>query len=354
MNLPTVEYWNTLKQHKQRVLHIIGICCVVSLLSYFILPKKYKVSTTIALQTQYFQVPLVSGFLPETLDSQELRAKREALIRRALNQKFLAEIAHRYKLIKDPDKEPSNSHELELLAKKFEIIPNGPSAFIINFSADDPDVAYQVVQDLLNRLRAVMTTDRRTMLINLHDAIQDQLDSLSSTRQGETANAIYSVRPDLVQQRIERIQMEIDTLKASYSEKHPRVTALKDQLAKLSQWSKPLESSNNTPRGDLFNGIKVDEASKELFDDLLKKYRYLEVVIYMDQQSKDNYLSFLTEPYVPHSPTWPKLPILLAWGVTAGFLIGSVRVLYKELPRTKAESLSIVRTVPTARIDEKA
>lgn len=353
MNLQTAEYWNTLKQHKQRVLQIIGICCAISLLSYFVLPKKYKVSTTIALQTQYFQIPLVNGFLPETLDSQELRAKREALIRRALNQKFLAEIAHRYKLIKNPEKEASNSHELELLAKKFEIIPNGASAFLINFSANDPDVAYQVIQDLIARLRAVMNAERRMTLINLHDAIQDQLDSLSSSRQGETANAIYSVRPDLVQQRIERIQLEIETLKNSFSEKHPRVSELKDQLAKLSQWSKPLESTNNAPRADFFTGIKVDETSKELFDDLLKKYRYLEIVIYMDQQTKDNYLSYLNEPYVPKSPTWPKLPILLAWGMTAGFLIGAIRVLYKELPRTQTAHLSIIPTAPALRMDEK-
>ena len=332
----TNDYWEILKQHKQKVLNAIGICCALSLLSYFVLPRNYKVSATISLQTQYFQLPLVSGFLTETVDPQELRSKREALLRLALNQQFLSHIASKYQLVKDP----TSSYELEQLNKKFEIIPNSQSSFVINFNAKDANLAYQVLHEFITHLQDVMTQERHVLLLNLHDAIEEQLESISVGRSSENASSIYSIRPDLVQERMEKIQEEIETLKNSYSEKHPRITALKDELAQLAQWNRPVtENAPLNPKGDVFSGIKVDDASKELFDDLLKKYRYLEVVIYMDKQNKDHYLSYLNEPFIPNAPTWPKIPILLAWGVALGFLIGSIFVLIRETPKFKTTFL---------------
>ncbi|MBC7397840.1 MAG: hypothetical protein H7333_10400 [Bdellovibrionales bacterium] len=346
------DYFNTLLQHKKRILNCIGVCTLLALGSYFVLPKTYKVSSMISLQTQYFQLPLVSGFLPETMDPQELKAKREALLHLAMNQQFLSQMATRYKLIKDP----TNSHDLELLAKKLEIIPNGSSAFIVNFTAKDPNVAYQVLQEFISHLQSIMTTERHTLLLNLHDAIQEQLETIAFGKPGDTPNAIYAARPDLVQQRMDKIQSEIATLKASYSEKHPRITALKDQLTQLAQFNKPFsDSSPPAAKGDMFGGIKVDGASKELFDDLLKKYRYLEVVIFMDQQNKDHYMSLLNEAYIPESPVFPKLPILIVWGIAAGFLLGSIWVLMKEMPVAEEKKrFTVVPSRKPVRIEEEA
>jgi len=328
-------YLNALLQYKGKILNTVAICCILSLGSYFILPKNYKVSTSIALQTQYFQLPLVSGFMPETVDPQELRSKREALIHLALNQKYLEEMAEKYKLVKDP----SNSYEIELLNKKFEIVPNGSSSFIVNFNATDPTVAYQVLEDFLNHLKKVMTEERRTVLLNLHDAIQEQLESISVGKLGEASSAILSARPDLVQRQIENVQNQIETLKKTYSERHPRILALKQELSKLSQYNTKSFTENtpvSVPNIDqVIAGTQIDPASLDLFNDLIRKYRYLEVVIYMDQQNKDQYVSFLNEPYVPHSPTFPKLPLLLTWGIALGFLLGSVRVLLPTLPKSQ-------------------
>jgi len=334
---------NLLKQHRAQILNTIGVCCALALLSYFVLPRKYKVSTSISVPTQYFQLPLVSSFIPETLDPQELRAKREALIHRALDQKFLSQIAVKYHLLKSAEKLAPNSHELELLAKRFEVIPNGPSGFIINFIANSPTVAYEVLQDFLNRLQSIMAHERHLVLLNLHDAIQEQLETISISKQGENANAIFASRPDLVQRRIEKIQEEIETLKNFYSEKHPRIAALKEQLVQLNQWVRPTSEQAPTAQdGDIFTGLKVDESSRDLFNDLMKKYRYLEIVIYMDRQSQDQNLSFLKEPYVPSAPIWPKLPILLAWGIAVGFLIGSVRVLMKSGIKTIPNPFTVI------------
>ena len=326
-------------KHKGMVLNTICISCALSLGSYFLLPKTYKVSAAISLQTQYFQLPLVSGFMPETNDPQELRAKREALMHLALNQKFLSVIATRYKLVKDP----TSSEDIELLSKQFEMVPSGASTFSISFIAKDPNLAFQVLEDFLSHLKTVMTEERKTLLLNLHDAIQEQLESITVNKQGETASAILSTRPDLVQRQIDKIQNQIVTLKKSFSEAHPKIAALKQKIVELSQYSSTQAFSETSPPNfspaDLFSAAQVEPASKELFDDLIRKYRYLEVVIYMDQQNKDHYMSFINEPYIPRAPIFPRLPLLLTWGLTFGFLLGAIRVFLKEFSFKKESKL---------------
>jgi len=305
-----------LLNHKYQILKTIGICCILALASYFILPRRYKATASVAMQTAYFQIPLVSGFLPETMDPQELRAKREAIVHRAMNHEYIAAVARRHNLIKNSDLESGNSYYLEELEKRFEIIPNGTSSFTISFTAKDPSVTHQVLREFVDHLQAVMTRERHTTLLNLHDAIQDQLEVLSS---GKVSG-----------RKIENIQREIETLKATYSAKHPRIAELTGQLAHL----KKLPQQEKAWSIDLFAGAKTNADSKELFDDLMKKYRYIGVVMHMDQESKDHYLSYLNEPYIPHSPIWPKLPILLVWGIAAGFLFGSLSVLFNLHLRT--------------------
>lgn len=349
--MKTQTYINALKNNRQRLLNYVGFCVTVAIGAYFFLPKSYKISTQIALQTSYFQLPLVSGFMSESHEAQELKAKREALIHLALNQRFLTRLAEQYRLVKNP----KNTHEIEELSKKFEIIPNGSSAFIVNFTGQDPQVSYRVLQDFVAHLQEVMTDERKTLLLNLHEAIREQLESISISKPGDAQNTMYFSRPDLVQRRIEKIQKEIEILKNSYSESHPRIATLKDQLAQLSQWKKPYgEESLNSPHADVFSGMQVDTNSKELFDDFIKKYRYLEVVIYMDQQSKDKYVSFIKEPFVPKSATWPKLPILLVWGVALGFFLGAISILLKSLSQSSDPYLSMVDTPLGSPIGEKS
>ncbi len=327
------NYLNSLARQKFLVLRTMLVTCALAGAAFYLLPKHYKVSTTIALQTEYFQLPLVSGFLPETNDPQELRAKREALIRTALNREFISRIGERYPVLKGNGQSPQS--ELEQLNKKFEVIPNGPSSFIINFTANDPKVAYQVLQDFLARLQSIMTEERHIGLLNLHDAIREQLEIISFGKPGVGSSTIYALRPDLVRSRMESIQTEMENLRKSYSDKHPRISALQEELDQLMQWSKPwAESTNRARASEAFTGAKISPESRELFDDLLKKYRYLEVVIFLDQHNNNHYLTYLSEPFIPESPVSPKLPLLALWGLAAGFLAGSALVLFKQLALT--------------------
>jgi uncharacterized protein involved in exopolysaccharide biosynthesis len=313
-------------RQKSLIIGSIVISSVASMVGYKFVPKSYKVQAVIGVQTQYFQSPLVRDFVAETWDAAELRSQREALIRRALNHKFLLELGKKHLLfganVKD---EEISSYDIDLLSKRFEVVPTGATSFLIGFFSTDPEIGYRIMQETIAHVRANLAEERHNTLLRLHDAIQDQLEVLSFGKQDGSTPTIMASRPDLVKVEIERVEAQIRVLKMSYSDKHPKIAELTKKLEQLSKWLKPgnSETAAAPTRAGVFSGAKVDEAARELFEDLLKKYHYLEVAIYLDSQSQDTYLTVLQEPFVPKSPIWPKRPIFLIWGVLAGFIIGA-------------------------------
>lgn len=328
---------NLVMRQKTQLIGAVVAGLVISMISYKVMPRKYKVQTVIGIQTQYFQVPLIRDFMPETWDGSELKSQREAIIRRALSFNYLKELAAKHNLFKGANPEDLSTYELQELSKRFEVIPAGSSSFIVSFFARDPEMGYRVIRDSITHIRAMLAEERLAVLMKLHDAIRERLESLSF---GKAANnsPIMANRPDLVKGEMDKIEEEIRVLKTTYSDKHPRIAELTKRYGELSAWMKlnpEVKVPTSMPRAANFSSAKVDEGSKELFQDLLKKFHYLEVVIFMDQQNQNAYLTLLQEPFVPKSPVWPKLPILMIWGVAMGFLVGTLLVLGGEVARQR-------------------
>lgn len=328
---------------------IVGAVVVsagLSMISYKYVPKSYKAQAVIGVQTQYFQSPLVRDFVAETWDAGELRSQREALIRRALNHEFVLELGKRHHLFGSIKDDEITSYDIDLLAKRFEIVPTGSTSFLLSFFNSDPEAGYKILQEGIARIRANMATERHNTLLRLHDAIQDQLEVLSFGKQDGATPTIMASRPDLVKVEMERVRSQIAVLRRNYSDKHPKITELNSKLVSLEKWLKQpsLEMSSAPTRSGVFSGAKVDESARELFEDLLKKYHYLEVAIYLDSQSQDTYLTILQEPFVPKSPIWPKRPIFLIWGVLAGFLIGALLALVSEVLMARRASARVQKS----------
>src|SRR5438105_712537 len=81
---------------------IAGICAFVTLMALFVLPKKYKSKAVLNIQASYFKTPLVSDLITEVNDASESNAQRLSLLRLALNDSFLDELAEKYKVYKRP------------------------------------------------------------------------------------------------------------------------------------------------------------------------------------------------------------------------------------------------------------
>lgn len=345
MNIPNSKTFVTaMLRQKMLILGTIVLFGVVAMASFKYVPKRFKVQTTLSIQTQYFQVPMIRDFLPETFDGGELRSQREGLLRRSLNHKYLLEMGKRHHLFSARNEDDIATYDLEELGKRFEIVPAGPTSFLISFYASNAEAGYSVIQDLIAHIRGTLASERHGTLLRLHDALEERLESLSFGTKADSS--MMAARPDLVKKEISRTQEEIDMLKRTYSEKHPKIAELTKKLETLGKWVK------NNPETDIknhsmnFSAAKVDAGSKDLFGDLLKKYHYLEVAMYLDEQSQETFLSVLQEPFVPKSPIWPKRSIFLIWAVMTGFLVGAVLALLREIAPGKGRVLRNILTPP--------
>jgi uncharacterized protein involved in exopolysaccharide biosynthesis len=341
LNEKALSFLNTIRRQKSLMFGSILACSVLSMISFRFVPKSFKAEATITIVGQYFQIPLVRDFVEETHDSAELRAQREAAIRLALNQEYLRELGNRFGLFGTKAEDEITTYDLDQLGKKFDVIGVGSGSYLIGHMANNADLSYRIIQDFIGHLRKSLVDQRRTTLVKVRDALQDQLEELSFGKQsgGSGGATLMRARPDLVKQEMEHLQEEIRDLRMNYSDKHPRIAELSKRLSELSRWQKPDPELRAPVRAKTFvGGGKVDDESKELYHDLLRKFHYLEVAIALDKETENTYLQVLQEPFVPKAALWPKRPIFLIWGIAVGFLIGSVLILGSEVLKARLAS----------------
>lgn len=324
---------------------ILGV--VVSMVSYKYAEKTYKVQTTFSIQTQYFQVPMVQDFVPITYDETELRTQRESLVRQTLDHEYLRDLGTRFKLFAHLKEGKPTSWDLDQLADKFEIVNLNAMTFMVSYRGKDPAQGYQIIQDYTDHLRKTLEADRKSMLVQLRNGIKDQLETLAFGGKNEVG--IMSSRPDLVKEEIARVKNELKELKSVYSSKHPRVVEFENRLAKLSKYLEPNDLEKELQK-ERFSSAKLDPGSEDLFRDLLKKFHYISVVMYMDQQNKDSYLAQVKEPFIPKDPVWPKRPLFLAWGVALGLLTGAVVAFALESDQPETETKPEIKAVLKAEV----
>jgi uncharacterized protein involved in exopolysaccharide biosynthesis len=345
------DFLKAVIKRKYILIAAMVVCAAISMLIFKYVPKKYKTSTVISIQNQYFQNSLVRDFIPEPSESSELRGARETLIRHALNHEFMREIGVKYNFIKNSanmtptfkgveetanfEDEMSNSFELELLLQRFEIIGAGPGSFLIGFSANDPVVSYRVINDAINRIRQTMTAERHESLERLRMAIEDRIEALSFGKNAGLGPVAAS-KPELLKSQVTALESELAALKLQYSDRHPKVIETEARLAEMKKWlamsSSSMARESSDSSSSMMNNSKLGEgSSKELFQDLLKKFHYLEIVIALDDSNPNGYMTVVQEPTMPHSALWPKRSIFLIWGVSIGFLLGSLMIFFLEL-----------------------
>jgi len=65
-----------------------------------------------------------------------------------------------------------------------------------------------------------------------------------------------------------------------------------------------------------------EEAVRGIYNDLTKKFNYLNIAMDSDKEHQGDYFATLESPLYPASPLWPKKGLFALWGFGFG-LIGS-------------------------------
>jgi capsular polysaccharide biosynthesis protein len=108
-------------------------------------------------------------------------------------------------------------------------------------------------------------------------------------------------------------------------------------------------------------GSNIESGSKEVYQDLLKKYNYLNVAIDMEKAEDVNYYAVVAAPTLALSPIAPKLFNFLGYGLASGVLLSLFWLLFDELARfsivnaerrAKVWGVPLLGSVPSLRIGE--
>jgi hypothetical protein len=328
------------------------VCTTVFVFASFQIPKKYKVHFTLTIYSKYFQSPLVGNFVPE-VEPSEMRSQRESLIRQVLSESYLDGLGTKYGIYNPhPDASSASllhrlqslfatwaeqlglthaanpdsrlSGQREALRDRIDVIPINSNTFMVGFVYSDPNVAYQVTQDIYNEVVRTLLDIRIRTLINIRDAIQKRLGSLSTTMKSPPAAAPSATGSESVRQDLAAVREQIQTLTSEYTEEHPRVVQLREQEKSLVGRLESLEKTpgGSTPRRRGAVDEESEDTTADIYDDLAKKLNYLNIALDSDRAHQSDYFATLEPPVYPASPLWPKKPLFALWGFALG-LFGS-------------------------------
>jgi hypothetical protein len=338
-DLDLLYFLRLFRKREKLIAVIIGSCLAVFLALYAALPKKYKSSAQITIYSKYFQNPLVKDFISEQYDPSEMRSQREALLQQAIDDSFLDEIGNEFKLYRFAGDTARHSAERAELRRQFETFGLSADSYEISFSASSPQLARDVAKRALERVIKTLVEHRRKTIIDIRNAIRARMEAMvlfMNTGPG----SLGSTSRSQIEAQLAQIQAEISSLSQQYTERHPKIVQLRSREKVLRQYLAK-SSSSKRPKGEedlpptrvppeTLAGSEIEPGSKEVYQDLLKKYNYLNVALDMEQADEVNYFAVVAAPSLPASAISPKLLNFLSYGLGAGVLLALFILLFDE------------------------
>lgn len=360
----------------------IVTCTVLSIALFamagLVVPKRYKTDFVLAIHSDYFQNPLTHDLTPTVYDTSEMRSQRESLIRQTLSLPFIDSLGEKYGIYQSsggglirilPHSVESlldalgiagstrgmsaHSEERQDLISRIQVLNLSGDTFEVSFIYSDPEVTFQVIQDIYNQVTGGLMAVRRNNMIAARDAIQSRLNSLSSSlppppQTESAANPVpissipennsaeivgTSSVPDAfdsrlsVDQELADVRNQIQVFSIRYTENHPLMKELRQREQILTSLQKAglANPSTNSPRvtpplQSSFIGQAPPDAIRDLYSDLLRKLNYLNISLESDQSNTSNYFATLQSPLYPIAPLGPKEALFILWGFAVGFV----------------------------------
>jgi hypothetical protein len=310
-----------------------------AILARAMLPKRYKSTALINIQSSYFRNSQVSDLVAEVTDPAEIQAQRQAIMRMALNNDFLDTFGERHSVYQFSRTDPRRVMERQNLLGRIEYFTMGANNFQISVTAEKSQLAFTMIEEVLDQIQTTFFHYRLTRLMNAKTAIQSQVQLLSeSLRRSGDANSA-----DMLQAELNKLNANINVLRGRYTENHPEMIELKSKAALLkSQLAHVKPAEKDSPPPESIIGEKAPPAAEakktmqEIFDNMLKKLTSLNVLLDMEKDSSNlAYFALVEKPTIPLAPVWPQSKVLLAFAIGAAIVMTVAQGLFFEIRRLR-------------------
>ncbi len=329
------------KSRKRLLGTILAATVGIALVSYLMVPKKFKSYSQITIYSKYFQNPLIKDFVSEQYDVTEMRNQRESLLQQSLNDSFVDQIGEEFQIYKTKPEDPKRGFERDELRHHFEVISVNADIYQVGFIWNTPQTSFDVSKRFLSQVIETLIDQRKKTITNVRNAIRARMEAMVLFMNNGPKSLGLSSKTQ-VQDQLNQVHNQIKALLSEYKEMHPKVLALRARERMLTQYLNRLspkyrESGSAVPDErappETLAGSEIEPASKEVYQDLLKKYNYLNVALDMEKADDVNYYGIVSAPAFPLSPSAPKLPNFLTYGLACGILLGLFVLLYDEFVR---------------------
>lgn len=345
-HLHAVDYWGIARRNIWTVFICLLVSAAITVLAFLLLPKKFKASAVIDIQSSYFRTPLVGDLISEVWDPGEVKAQRLTLLRLAINDAFLEKLGEEFHLFSSPEKTSARALEKERLRSRIEYFSVGSTSYQISASAGHARQAYEITQAVLKQVQRTLVETRKKNLMHTRDVIQkhaEELDAALGTFEMGDKGGLTSPRE--LKQQLAAVLGNIEALSTQFSNRHPRMQELKRKQTQIERELEALSASGVDVEGSARDlrtqiGKQGKKPTQEVYFDLLRKLSYLNVVIDMEQESAANMSSVnvVQEPLVPIAPLSPNPAFLAAFGLLFGLISALIVSLYLELKRGTFQS----------------
>lgn len=338
------QWVQAILKHRKAVLLITAGSVLALGVASFVVPKKYKSQSVIAIYSRYFQNPLIKDFVSDLPESNELKPQRESLIKAALTDAYVDELGAKLGFFKSSASSVERWKEREELRKRIEIYALTSSSFRIAAVFQDATTSYQAAQLLLARVQETLSAERRDSLLRLREAMKSRLESLAYTQGARDAELSAGVELQGAREELARVESELQGLSRKFTERHPRITELKARAQALRA---SLGERLQGPTGAASTGMQDNRATlkglgrqgqQELTQDLLRKLNYVQIALEMEARGDSNHIGVVELPAFPTAPIWPSKRLFLLQGLLLGWALSLAYVLYREHRNRRAIS----------------
>lgn len=358
-NVYIKDFIKLLFKYKKSLMIIMGISLLSLIQLSFILPKSYKSEFALNIYSKYFNNALISDLVPGVNSTPEMTQTVDSMVREVMNDEFIDEIGTKYNIYPKNIEGFELSRQRQMLRDQFEMFGAGGNAYQIGFIYKDPNVTYEVAKLVLERVRNHFINTRLKTIEIAQDTIQKKLESANVTDKfsGKSGSNIISKNPTVLQAEINKIDLEISSLKMQFNANHPSIVALTQKRKTIAGWLKEISSSSPSDVGMAINGdngkasesVSDDdeddsrfaplltssdkETSKNITAKLYANFNNINIALDIERKSLESYIGVTHAPQYPTSVLFPKKRLFASLGFVLGLVFCFLYVFVKEVLR---------------------
>ena len=309
------------------------ICLSIAVSISFVLPKSFKSRSILNIQASYFQNPLINDLITDVHDPGEIRAQRSSLLRLALDEQYVDSLAMKYGVYQSKRNDATRALERELFMERIQYYSLSPTTFQISVIANDPALSQKMTGEVLKQMMTTLVDTRADSLQKTRNSIQAHVEALGKALR-DSAGPAASKHPEALRGELERVKANIETLLLRFTELHPEIVKLRKQEKSISDSLELAGNIPNTKPSLSFVNPQAKEPTQDVYNDLLRKLSYLNIVLDMEaDRDSVSYLGIIEQPTLPTKAFFPNKKLFAMLGLGVGILLSAMFVIFLELRR---------------------